>query len=98
VVLPTALIEAIDALVTPRRRSEFLAEAAAEKLARLRRQEQRRVQARSASAVPPGAELLPREVDASAAPEGSAGERAGNDDSAGSGDSARQRFDAIWGR
>ena len=28
VVLPTALIEAIDALVTPRRRSEFLAEAA----------------------------------------------------------------------
>jgi hypothetical protein len=50
--LPNAIAEEIDALVGPGRRSAFLVEAAAEKLARLRRQARRRAAAAAGSGQP----------------------------------------------
>jgi hypothetical protein len=57
VYVPNAIAEEIDALVGPGRRGAFLVEAAAEKLARLRRQARRRASAAAArSGQPPAGE------------------------------------------
>jgi hypothetical protein len=53
--LPNAIAEEIDALAGPGRRGAFLVEAAAEKLARLRRQARRRAMATAAQADRPPA-------------------------------------------